>query len=118
MNWYIFLSVTLVLLFQEGQSCLKRRSTDDVCECSDFLNLALFDLSTNKRKPGIFNSPFISARNDTLFTEGAGCDRNVTCGSQFFTYLRSGFNISEITPPSDLSNSNRNTVSLLHTEIQ
>ncbi|KAF1763952.1 hypothetical protein GCK72_003898 [Caenorhabditis remanei] len=92
MNWFIFLSVILVLLFQEGQSCLKRRSTDDVCECSDFLDLAA----------SMFQ------RNNVLFSEGSGCVRNVTCGAHYFTYLTTRFNVSEISAPDDMSkNSNR-----------
>ena len=56
MNWFIFLSVVLVFLFQEGQSCLKRGSTDDVCECSDFFNLSMGDKSINKRKHDDFST--------------------------------------------------------------
>ncbi|KAF1764883.1 hypothetical protein GCK72_004834 [Caenorhabditis remanei] len=88
MNWFIFLAVCLVLLFQEGQCCLRRRSTDDVCECTDFRNITKSQ----------------TVRDTILFTEDDGCVRNATCGAHYFTFLRTRFNVSELTFPSDMAN--------------
>ncbi|EFO96195.1 hypothetical protein CRE_14566 [Caenorhabditis remanei] len=53
------------------------------------------------------------SENGILFTEGAGCDRNITCGSKSTTYVDIQFKNSEIVLD-DLVNINSGTGLLTH----
>ncbi|EFO99639.1 hypothetical protein CRE_24831 [Caenorhabditis remanei] len=74
----------LILLFAIflSVSCCFITKNSVVCECSDIRDLITRDESENASEP--------------IYSEGAGCERNVTCGFDESTYVRIYLHQSEI----------------------
>ncbi|EFO87215.1 hypothetical protein CRE_27818 [Caenorhabditis remanei] len=76
MNYFLFFLLVTVTILSQG--CI------EVCECPDLLD----QLKWPKK-------------NETLYTEEAGCFRNITCQTHEWSWVRFNYNESEVPRPAD-----------------